>query len=296
MSLTTFLKNNKDVRERFRQEFKKPRFSERKDILAPPLSRRYSLVGTAFDYLMRFYLKFLNPDAVSRQWIAEYVIDPRMSRLFPDVVVDDTGKVLSYTETNLTKKARQIIEQAKVIYGNYLLSGEISDELIASTIRLAQLDPFYRSGRLDENVGIVYKEDVTDLRNLISNVPPDLFKADELCLLNPTFGMASKLVSGADADLVVDDTLIEIKTTKNLELRRTVFDQLLGYYVLHEISGVDELRPKPEIRKVAIYFSRHAFLYVLDLQEIINQSTFPDFMNWFKSRASREYEQELSKR
>ena len=57
---------------------------------------------------------------------------------------------------------------------------------------------------------------------------------------------------------------------------------------MHEIAGIDDLNPKPEITKVAIYFSRYAYLYVLDLQKIINKNTFPDFVRWFKNRANKE--------
>jgi len=155
----------------------------KKKILAPPLSNRYSLVGTAFDYLLRFYLKWLNPNALTHPWIAE----------------------LMYME-----KDRWIIDQARVDYSRYLSSGRISDQLIESTLRLAQLDFFFRSGIVDENSGDVHREDVEDLRALISIVEPQFFKAARLCLLNPTFGEGSHLVGGADADLVIDDAIIDI--------------------------------------------------------------------------------------
>jgi hypothetical protein len=73
MSLTSFLER-KDVRERFRQEFDMPGMKTKRELLAPPLSNRYSLVGTAFDYLARFYVKRLNPDAITKAWIAEIVL------------------------------------------------------------------------------------------------------------------------------------------------------------------------------------------------------------------------------
>jgi hypothetical protein len=168
----------------------------------------------------------------------------------------------------------------------------VTDQLIESTLLLAQLDPIFRAGIVDENLGTVYKEDVADLRNLISIVDPEVFKAQELCLLNPTFGEGSRLVGGADADLVIDNTIVDIKTTKKLALQRKHFDQLIGYYVLHETAGVGELRPKPEITKVAIYFSRHAYLHVLDLCEIIDSCMFPDFVRWFKDRANREHKRQ----
>jgi hypothetical protein len=73
MSLTSFLER-KDVRDRFRQEFAMPGMKVKRELLAPPLSNRYSLVGTAFDYLVRFYVERLNPYAITRRWIAEQVL------------------------------------------------------------------------------------------------------------------------------------------------------------------------------------------------------------------------------
>ncbi|GAB4317918.1 MAG: hypothetical protein Kow0084_17600 [Pseudothermotoga elfii] len=63
MSLTSFLKD-KDVKNALERTFKKPQFNLQAELLAPPLTNNYSLVGTAFDYLFRFYIKRLNPDAV----------------------------------------------------------------------------------------------------------------------------------------------------------------------------------------------------------------------------------------
>ena len=55
----------------FAKEFKKPRIKIDGGIKAPSVTTRYSLVGTAFDYLMRFYLKYNNPQAEDKQWVAE---------------------------------------------------------------------------------------------------------------------------------------------------------------------------------------------------------------------------------
>jgi len=55
MSLSSFLDNNKDVRERLLAEFVKPEFREKSLLKAPPLveSGLAGLAGTAFDYLAR---------------------------------------------------------------------------------------------------------------------------------------------------------------------------------------------------------------------------------------------------
>jgi len=285
MSLTSFLKNQ-DVREAFARQFPKPKFSPQKEILAPPLSKRYSLIGTAFDYLLRFRLKRLNPDAVTTRWVAEWSISSPRSPLLEDVVFNaNTGKI-SFTETDLARRAGQIIEQAKTAYDSYLSSGEITDEVIESCLCLAQLDPIYRSGYVDENMGIVHSEDVADLRNLVSIVNPEIFRAKELCMLNPTFGEGSRLVGGADADLLIDDVLIDIKTTKNLRLTRDDFNQIMGYYVLFRISGVDNVPHPPTIGRVGIYYSRYGELFMVPIQDVVDDETLPRFIDWFKERAA----------
>ena len=70
MSLTSFLKN-KDVKDAFKQGFKKPRLKLQGELLALPLTNHYGLVGTAFDYLLRFYIKRLNPNAIEQSWVSE---------------------------------------------------------------------------------------------------------------------------------------------------------------------------------------------------------------------------------
>lgn len=70
MSLTSLIKD-KDINKMFKEEFKKPRLTEQRDLLSPPLTKHYSLIGTAFDYLLRFYIEKLNPDSISRGWVGE---------------------------------------------------------------------------------------------------------------------------------------------------------------------------------------------------------------------------------
>lgn len=270
MSLTSFL-DQPDVKARFRQEFPKPSFGLRKELLAPSLTDHYSQVGTAFDYLLRFYLSYLNPMTITKgHWVAELAI------------------VHLLDNPALRARAEEIIAQAKTRVAVFQQNGQFTDELLESALRLASLDSIFRARRGFEQIGQADARDVEDLRNLIGLVDPAVFKAKYLCLVNPTFGQASRLVGGADADLVIDETLIEIKTVKKLELKRETFDQLIGYYILHELGGVAELQPKPAIRNIAVYFSRHGYLHRMDLEALIDRSTFPTFVEWFKERAGQE--------
>ena len=91
---------------------------------------------------------------------------------------------------------------------------------------------------------------------MLSLVPEELFRAKRRCVLNPTFGRGSSLVGGADGDLIIDYTLIDIKTTKHLTFEREFFNQLIGYYVLSCIGGIDDCG-RGKIKHVAIYYARY---------------------------------------
>jgi hypothetical protein len=45
------------------------------ELVIPPQSKSGSLVGTAFDYLVRFELQRRYPNAVARKWVAEEALD-----------------------------------------------------------------------------------------------------------------------------------------------------------------------------------------------------------------------------
>ena len=285
MSLTSFLKLP-DVREKFRQEFVKPRVATGKELLAPPLSKRYSTVGTAFDYLLRFYLQRLHSSAKQRRWVAEAGLKKLGGTEFYDIDAEEWSFL---DDDGIQKTGRTVLKRAQAAHDRYLASGKITDSLLKGVIGLAHLDVIYRSrsGFVDENLGVAHREDVRDLRKLISLVKPEEFRTRRVCLLNPTFGIGSRLIGGADADLFIDGMLIDIKATKKGDLKREYFDQLLGYLALHEIWGLKGLKRKPKISKLAIYSARYAYWQVLNVKDVIDVKTFPSFLQWFKERVEQ---------
>ena len=269
MSLTSLLQMS-EVRRRFREEFEKPTMEASPECVAPPISDRPAHVGTAFDYLLRFLLRSRNPEtAKDRRWVAEAAV-----QLLP---ADDQEIALD------------TIESAKAARETFVDSGTLGRDVLEAVLQLAHLDVVVRT-RSGGEEGLptsdpVSEPDLEDVRQLYEVIPQDQFRAESHCFLNPTFGRASALVGGADADLVLDDTLIDVKTVKEASFTRDTFNQLLGYYTLHVIGGVGDLDPKPEINRVGVYFSRHAHLHVLDLDAVIDRSTYPDFVEWFALRA-----------
>ena len=212
MSLTSFIKEP-DVRKKFAETFPFPKINLDAEMKAPPITKHYSLVGTAFDYLLRFYIKRNNPSAKTSEWVAEIAL----SRI---------------RDKNLKTKLTNTVKNAKLIYQKYLKDGTLTDDVLKIAILLAKIDPIYRASYIDPNIDVVDDGDIRDLRNLINLVDKKSFTSKKICLLNPTFGKASGLVGGADADIILDNQIIDMKTTKFLKLKEQDFHQLIGYYIL----------------------------------------------------------------
>jgi hypothetical protein len=272
MSLSQFL-GQSDVRQKFRQEFVKPTFRSQTDLLVPPLPEKSkaSLVGTAFDYLLRFHIERLNPQAVTRPWIGE-----------------DALHYLAIDNPALFSEASERVSQAKQNHSAFLKAGELTDKLLNSILYLAQLEPIFRRNYIFEGWKTVEELERQNLRKLLSVVDSEKFKTNGVVALNPTFGLASELVGGADADLLIDDLLIDIKTTKELSLEREAFNQLIGYYTLYTIDGIDGTPPQHEVKRLGIYFSRYAYLHIISVENVIDFSRFPQFLEWFRERANKK--------
>lgn len=288
MSLTSFVERP-DVKKELSRRFPKPRYSMGAPILAPPQTTNYSQVGTAFDYLLRWYVHRLNPEAVTSGWVAQAAVDGPLSPLVDEVTIYADGGLEVKSQNPLHKKAKQILKSAKASCAQYLRSGKITDGLLGNVLLLAQMDAMVRPGYIvDEHFGKVDARDVADLKKLISVVDPQHFKAKRLCILNPTFGEGSRLVGGADADILIDGTLIDIKTTKSPYFNQRYYHQLIGYLVVSRIGGVDGAPSKAKIHNVAVYFSRHAQLASYRVKDMLDEPELVSFAEWFRRVASNK--------
>ncbi|MCC5610573.1 hypothetical protein LC612_28440 [Nostoc sp. CHAB 5834] len=271
MSLTSFLEIP-EVKAKFALEFQKPKFDVKRELLAPLILEGHSrLIGTAADYCLRFYVKYINPHAQEDEggWVAERAVKMLKRR----------------GENSLYELGNAAVIEARENYQQFLRTGEFTDDLLRSALLLAKLDPLNRrSDYIVENLESIDNEDIADLRNLINIVEPNVFRTQGRVLLNPDLGPGSLLVKGADADLILDDLLIDVKTTIKFTLERKAFDQLLGYYTLSVIERRFDPEIK-EIRRLGIYFSRYAYLHEFPVDQVINPKTFPQFLIWFEKRA-----------
>lgn len=356
MSLTTFVEKN-EVRKKIDENFPKPSLGITEGgIVAPPRTKNYTLVGTAFDYLFRFWLEANNENVETGIWIAHqsllslikesffkfFEIEKKdhtflykkmdfvkaLDREFMEIIketedpkcwpspfsintVSDIkeGKVYENlaelvqqlsneielewvsTQPALFKKVCESIARAEFEYKRYIQSGDLSDKLIEASIDLAKIDGIYRGGGVRGTLGEYENGDIEDLKKLVEVIPKEEFAKANRYLLNPTFGEASSLVGGADCDIIMDDTLIDIKTTKYLKLDIRYWRQLVGYCVLADLAK-EELDYFPRIKQVGVYYSRHGRLWTTDASQIYDNSGYENFKKWFKKAPKEIWKRE----
>lgn len=284
MSLTSFV-SIPEVRRRFRDEFPSPPFPSGDKPAAPPLTSRHRLVATAFDYLLRFYVKRLNPDAKTSRWTVDRMPNVLASKVFLAQTSRRAPRVQQALEMRYSDTER-ILSEANEAYARYLNAGRIDARLLRSVVSLAQIDPFYESTQGEYVRQRISQRDIRDLRALISLVDRELFKAKKVAVINPTFRFY--IYGGAVADLLIDDLLIEINTTAELKVRRHYYNQLLGYYTLAALDGIEGLRRQHRIQRLGIYFSRFGKLWLVNVKDVVNPNSFPAFAKWFEATAYEE--------
>ena len=302
MSLINFV-SLPEIRHGLEEEFTTPSLKTPDNIRVEPKTTSYGLIGTAFDYLFRFKLKRLNPAALTKRWVAEIALNllpqdyddeelkakSKATGIPVDILKEMVGLEMKRYPSSLREKVERLIKEAKQIYDEYTRSGIMNDEVIRAAVHLAQIGPIYRAGYVDPNLGQANNLVIQELRELIEIVSDEAFIARDHCLLNPTFGDASREVGGADADFIIDGCLVDIKTTKSAKFTRNQFNQLIGYYILHDIGGIDG-DYNLTITTLGVYYSRYGELCTFPVAPLIGRG-YSSFVNWFRKKMKEIYPQ-----
>lgn len=274
MSLTSFLKDtrNQEIRTYLKTKFVRPDFNFKIGIQAPPLTGNYAIVGNAFDYLFRVNIKHQNKfkQIDENPWIAELAFD-RLYYIFSQVDSKVNGEIFASKFT-----------EAKELLFEYKETGVATTSVIESAIFLAKLDLYIRARHIDSDYFNCSHEDVADIKCMLSLVDNSKFAVKERCWLNPYFG-GSPYVGGADADVILDDTLIDIKTSKHLTLQRSDLNQIICYYILSLMGGVNCDEDVTPIKNIGLYFARYGLLWTIPLSEIGDDKSFNEFKNYLYS-------------
>lgn len=297
MSLTSFVKGP-DVRamlKPLRPDI--PRKIEA-PLLAPPRSGRTQIIGIGFDYLFRFEVQRRYSAARHQHWVADNA--PLMLRGADipggelQIIEPGSPPMLSRPPGGFARIARKVDRLLDEIHDavDAHVSARNPDpvamrSIAAHAMRLARLDLVYRARVLDLGFANAELDDVEDLLAMIEVVPWNAFATEGRILLNPTFGQASAIVGGADADLIWGDLLVDLKSTKDEKIKPEYFDQLLGYFLLARRNRRKQ-RSFPQVKRVGLYFARRAHLLTFPVETWTAHPTFKTIERDFFALAESE--------
>lgn len=257
-----------------------PTFPRPRKITAPlrvaPRTKHYTLVGTAFDYFLRFELQRRAPHAKTREWVAERAPEIIWGSVGLESFLDvDPEHYMSPQE--IAERSRDLLRQAKADVTAYVTNKSPArsdqEQLAVHAIHLAHLEEVYRRMDLDPNFQEVDREDVQDLLELLAIAPFDRLIDQQTLLLNPDFGASSQVVNGTDEDLITGDCLVNFKTTKSEEIKAEYLTSLASFLVLaqHERLANPAF---PIINRLGIYFCRHGYLWTMDIGCLLENPHF----------------------
>ena len=217
-------------------------------------------LGVAFDYLVRFGLAN-RYDAVAQPTKAEWAAG----------MGEDWG--------------RNSLDDLEAVHGavEEVREGTRADRLDKSTgeagIVLAAYELLYRSQR-PETVDVPPRRDeVAELMRLFEIVPWDEFQPTERLMLNPGFGEGSEVLGGADADIVLDDVVIEIKTVSNKKPNLEMIRQAVCYALLANRFGLNREKMSAGIDQIGFYLARSGSLLTCALSDCVDPEDHDAVLN-----------------
>lgn len=171
--------------------------------------------------------------------------------------------------TNLETKFRNFIES----------DASLSDELLMGCLYLGIEEQWLRARfeiqesrirtPLSEGAYTDYKGIISVFQNnFLNNVP-----ADANVIFNPVFGDASYCLGGADGDIIINDSIIDFKCSRDINLQHASYSkQLAGYCILNHAI------PIRKINQMCIYSGRTGVLHQYVIDEAID-SKFTNIAN-----------------
>ncbi|MBR4891253.1 MAG: hypothetical protein IKU15_08215, partial [Clostridia bacterium] len=155
------------------------------------------------------------------------------------------------------------------------------EELIKKCIILAQLEQINRSSIGAKTVSKLFdfceehipvKDELHSLFDSFKRTFLPIVKFESEVIFNPRFGIGSRIIGGADADVFIDGVLYDFKVIKKNGWSSPYATQIIGYYLLDLFAKKCEdwksdLYNK-KIDKVALYNARYEKIYYFDCDKL----------------------------
>jgi hypothetical protein len=268
VSLTSRLRDNPAVKELFRQRVRSPGPLYQPPLRVAPSSGSPQVVGTAFDYALRAGLS-------ARRWGRwGSAVAAR------GVHLAERHPLLS----GLAMLAREQLEEALTLLRSLDDGEQLPAEGARACLLLAGLDVLWRSPRHAEPAlrRVIELEEIDELQRLYRIVPWEELRPARALWLNPEFGEGSRRIGGADADLIVDGLLIDIKTVRSTRITPAYVRQLVGYALLANrfgvTSGARAAQEPINIARAGVYFSRAGRLITFNLRDCVDEGDHPTLL------------------
>ena len=257
-----FKKNFPKITEFTKRE--RPAINKMKTLIPPTSGNNPRLIGTAFDYRLRMHLA------------GRYFWDEKILEGLQLMQEAGSGNK-KYQDDKWAETTREQLSE--------ILEGE-EQETAKKSLILGYLDAGLRSGgkwpkTLIDLAGSIKPKEILTKKKYLASIPNQL--SDEIqtlirgaepefpmnnteIVLGPTF-TGSQCAGGADADIILDGCLYDIKTTANPNNNfPDHIRQILGYLLLDWDNTY-------EIKQVGFYFSRQCRKISWDAEHLISQTT-----------------------
>lgn len=282
MSLSSYLKRYRPTVELFgalpdlKREFHSIARNRKRGtpLRVPARALEPVIVGTAFDYWLRAWLARTWP-SVPRQdgaWIAETTFNG-----FPQF----------WEDTPENESLGRRLKQVRELYASYIGGDKsVYREFILGCVFLARLDLVYRANVEVPDFLKVNRQDAEDLLALadLTRQRRYLFEPRERLIQNPNFGYMSSVVGGADADILLDNHLIDIKVSASARSPRATYQrQLVGYWILAAMEG----SPWP-IERLGVYLARDGILFSMPVGSLLHRVDVQFLARSFMNLVARE--------
>lgn len=221
----------------------------------------WALAGSALDYRLRFELERADLGATSaaKGWAVVCLLSDRPDLEPNGGVWAELGEAIAAVPTpgrlgSLTRRQELDLAAYCAVLGLYeqvYRMGGLTNRAVWEH-PIVTLGPAVRLGAVRELVDDRVPTDVAEMIVVARDRAPALVSASD-ALLGPGFARSRDL-GGADADLIADRALVEVKATKRTQLPPRMVWQVLGYL----LADTDD---EYELEHVGWYFARHGLTW-----------------------------------
>jgi len=263
-----------------------------KPMISPPISQAQTIIIGATRYMIQFILQNLYPKRIvqANYWFLQNRY--QISRALPNSeeyiqMIENTRRQLM--QTNLLDKSQTV--QRMLTSTAY------------ATWTIAVMQRAMQNSRTSDWLVPATPNDVEDIINIAQHINYGKFKRYRKIYINPSFAAVNLLTepdANSEVDLILDDTLVSIRTTSSSVILKEYFYYLWAYFTIlyilkHNIleSYPTDIQPidldlLPNINNLAVWWTRYDYMLVIPVNILLFNvqnsklfNSFDAFVDWF---------------